>query len=194
METATGLAAQVATNTVTTNIVTTNIVTTNPAAPQTQIQIELMIGSILAETLGLGGPKTILLVEDEAFVREATAEALQSAGYTVLIARSGEEAIESYRRRAQPVDLLLADVVMPGMSGYELAAEFLVLCPSAPVLLMSGYVDELGLSTSSLYCKTYVDCKTYLGKPFSISSLLNKVREALGENPLQSKPPADPHH
>jgi CheY-like chemotaxis protein len=184
METTTGLATQVA----------TNIVTTNMAAPQTQVQIEIMIGSILAETREVGGPKTILLVEDEAFVREATAEALQSAGYTVLIARSAAEAIEAYRRRAQPVDLLLADVVMPGMSGYELAAEFLVLCPSAPVVLMSGYVDELGLSTSSPYCKTYVDCKTYLGKPFSISSLLNKVREALAENSLQSKPPADPHH
>jgi CheY-like chemotaxis protein len=178
METITGLAAQVATNMV---------------AHQTQIQIEIMIGSILAETLEVGGPKTILLVEDEAFVREATAEALQSAGYTVLIARSAAEAIEAYRRRAQPVDLLLADVVMPGMSGYELAGEFLALCPSAPVVLMSGYVDELGLSQSP-YCRTYVDCKTYLGKPFSISSLLSKVREALGGNSLQSKPSADPHH
>jgi CheY-like chemotaxis protein len=188
-ETTTGLATQVATN-----LVTTNMVTTNMAAPQTQIQIELMIGSISAETVAVGGPKTILLVEDEAFVREAIAEALQSAGYTVLIARSAEEAIEACRRRAQPVDLLLADVVMPGMSGYELAAEFLALCPSAPVLLMSGYVDELGLSTSSPYSKTYVDSKAYLGKPFSISSLLNKVREALGGNSLQSKPPADSHH
>jgi CheY-like chemotaxis protein len=152
-------------------------------APQT-------FGSVFPVSPGLGGSQTILLVEDEAFVREATAEALQSVGYTVLIARSATEALEAHRRSSQPVDLLLADVVMPGMSGYELAAEFLALCPSAPVLLMSGYVDELGFCSSSPDSKTYIDCKKYLGKPFSIASLLGKVREALG-NSLQSNPPAD---
>ncbi len=86
-------------------------------------------------------PQTILLVEDEAFVRKVTAEVLESAGYRLVIAESAEEAL-AYRGRPAP-DLLLADVVMPGMSGRELAAEFTCLYPSTRVLLMSGYAGEL---------------------------------------------------
>jgi len=88
-------------------------------------------------------PETILLVEDEAFVRNATAEVLESAGYRLVIAASAAEALDAYRKCVGRVDLLLADVVMPGMSGSELAAEFERLCPRARVLLMSGRDEQV---------------------------------------------------
>ncbi|MFZ0278702.1 MAG: response regulator [Candidatus Sulfotelmatobacter sp.] len=87
------------------------------------------------------GPQTILLVEDEAFVRKVTAEVLESAGYRLVIAADAGEAL-AYRGRLAP-DLLLADVIMPGMSGRELASEFTRLYPNTRVLLMSGYEEQL---------------------------------------------------
>ena len=118
------------------------------------------------------GPETILLVEDEAFVRKATAEVLESAGYRLVIARTAAEALEACRRCLRPVDLLLTDIVMPGMSGRDLAAEFTSLCPRARVLLMSGDA-ELAACEGSRYGKKY------LTKPFSVRVLLSRVREAL---------------
>src|SRR5271169_5407250 len=78
---------------------------------------ETMPGAAFVEPAPRGGPETILLVEDEGFVRKVTAEVLESAGYKVVIAGNAGEALEVYRRLSGPVDLLLADVVMPGMSG-----------------------------------------------------------------------------
>jgi CheY-like chemotaxis protein len=126
------------------------------------------------------GPETILLVEDEAFVRKATAEVLESAGYRLVITKNAAEALEAYRRRLRPVDLLLTDVVMPGMSGHDLAAEFESLCPRARVLLMSGHEQQpAGRERSRPGRKC-------LAKPFSIRILLNKVRETLDTNPFES--------
>jgi two-component system cell cycle sensor histidine kinase/response regulator CckA len=117
--------------------------------------------------------KTILLVEDEAFVRRAIAEVLGSAGYGLMIAGSAAEAFAVCHKRFGSIDLLLADVVMPGMSGRELAAEFETRYPSAQVLLMSGYPEQLAL------CELSTSEKKYLAKPFSIGALLQRVREAL---------------
>jgi len=119
------------------------------------------------------GPETILLVEDEAFVRKATAEVLESAGYRLVTASSAAEAFEAYARCFRPVDLLLADVVMPGMSGHDLAAEFGSRCPRARVLLMSGHAEQLARFERSHYGRM---C---LAKPFSIPTLLRRVREVL---------------
>jgi DNA-binding NtrC family response regulator len=116
---------------------------------------------------------TILLVEDEAFVRWATAEVLESAGYRLVTAGSAAEALDACRKRFEPVDLLLADVVMPGMSGRDLAAEFESCCPSAQILLMSGYPEQLA------WCEPSTSGKKYLAKPFSVSMLLQRVREVL---------------
>jgi two-component system cell cycle sensor histidine kinase/response regulator CckA len=125
-----------------------------------------------------GGPETILLVEDEGFVRKVTAEVLESAGYKVVIAHSSSDALDAYRRLSVPVDLLLADIVMPGMSGRDLATEFESLCPRARVLLMSGYAGQLAS------CLLSPCGKTYLAKPFSARMLLIKVREVLDTNPF----------
>ncbi len=141
---------------------------------------ETMIGAVFADARPLGISETILLVEDEVFVREATMEVLESAGYHVVMAASATEALEAYRTCSGTVDLLLADVVMPGMSGRELAERFKTLCPGGRVLLMSGYADQLPLFKSSPHCNAY------LGKPFSMTALLKGVREILDTNPLYS--------
>ena len=119
------------------------------------------------------GKETILLAEDEAFVRKATGEALESAGYRVIVAGSAAQALEAHRNCGEQVDLLLSDLVMPGISGHELANEFLVLCPNVRVLLMSGYVEKLAL------CQLFFYGRKYLAKPFSIPVLLRRVREVL---------------
>jgi len=123
------------------------------------------------------GPETILLVEDEAFVRQAAAEALESAGYRLLIAGSAAEALEAYRKCVRPVDLLLADVVMPGTSGRELVAKFKGLSPGTRILLMSGYAEQMAA------CEPSPHARKWLAKPFSIHTLLRAVREALNTNP-----------
>jgi two-component system, cell cycle sensor histidine kinase and response regulator CckA len=140
------------------------------------VAAEPMMGVAFAEAAPSPGLETILLVEDEAFVRKVTAEVLETAGYSVVIAGNAPEALEAYDRRSQSVDLLLADVVMPGMSGRELAAEFKTRCPLGRVLLMSGYADQLA------FCQLSPNCKAYLGKPFSIGTLLKRVREVLDTN------------
>ena len=145
----------------------------NTPGIESAMAAEPMMGVAFVESAQSRGLETILLVEDEAFVRKVTAEVLESAGYSVVIAGNAPEALEAYGRRCQSVDLLLADVVMPGMSGRELAAEFKTRCPLGRILLMSGYADQLSL------CQSSPDHKAYLGKPFSIGTLLKRVREVL---------------
>ncbi len=103
----------------------------------------------------------------------------------MVIARSPAEALEALRGCSHSVDLLLADVVMPGMSGRELATEFNTLCPSAQVLLMGGGANELAL------CQLSLSCERYLGKPFSVPILLSEVREALRGSSCELKIPSD---
>jgi two-component system cell cycle sensor histidine kinase/response regulator CckA len=131
-----------------------------------------MTGAVLAKAGRWGGLETILLVEDEAFVRKVTAQVLESAGYSLVIAASAAEALQAYRGCSERVDLLLADVVMPGMSGRELASEFERTYPSVRVLLMSGYTDQLARCERPRRGQC-------LAKPFSMGMLLLRVREAL---------------
>jgi CheY-like chemotaxis protein len=141
---------------------------------------KIIVGAILTDTVAAVafaatrrcGPETILLVEDEAFVRKVTAEVLESAGYRLVIAGDAGEAL-AYRGRLAPPDLLLADVIMPGMSGRELAFEFTSCDPSTRVLLMSGYASQLA-DREPPSC-----VREYLAKPFSIRTLLSRVREVL---------------
>jgi two-component system cell cycle sensor histidine kinase/response regulator CckA len=139
---------------------------------------EMMRGSASSDTHDRKANETVLLLEDQAFVRQATADALESAGYRVLLAGSAAQAWTVYRQCLEAVDLLLADLVMPGTSGRELAVEFAVLCPQVRILLMSGSAEQL---TS---CESGPDRKRYLEKPFSIPILLQRVREELDGSPL----------
>jgi len=85
--------------------------------------------------------KTVLLVDDEDAIREAASEALRSMGYAVLEASSGPEALEVSAARECKIDLLLTDLIMPGMTGRALAETLSARCPGLEVIFMSGYVD-----------------------------------------------------
>jgi two-component system, cell cycle sensor histidine kinase and response regulator CckA len=122
----------------------------------------------------LKGRETILLVEDYASVRGAARQILLRQGYTVLECTDGDSALELLAKSKQPINLLLTDVVMPVMSGRELAERFRVRCPGAKTLYMSGYPDQAIVNHGIL-----APGVAYLQKPFSSASLSRKVREVL---------------
>ena len=122
----------------------------------------------------VGGNERILLVEDEAAVRGVARRILERAGYTVLEARHGADALLVWREHAGAVDLLLTDVRMPEMGGLELVAALRAERPTLPVVVMSGYSD-VGAPGNTEW---------FLEKPFSREALLRCVRKALdGERP-----------
>ncbi len=122
-----------------------------------------------------GGSEHILLVEDEPSVRSVTARILTSAGYRVTAAANGAEALTHFAGATPPVDLLLTDLVMPGIGGRALADRLLSEHPGLRVLYTSGYTDDevmlRGIAEEGLH---------FLPKPASRAELLRKVREALG--------------
>jgi PAS domain S-box-containing protein len=121
-----------------------------------------------------GGAETILLVEDEEPVRKLAASVLEDAGYTVLPAGDAEDALRIAKDHARAIDLLLTDVVMPGMDGWDLAANLRAVHPSAKVLYTSGYSEYVRT--------TPVDCRnpnSMLNKPFTPRTLVRRVRDAL---------------
>ena len=127
------------------------------------------------EQAGAGGGELILLVEDDDLVRDYAGEQLQSAGYRVLRAANGPEALEILRAR-DDIDLLFTDVVMPGgMSGRLLADEALLLHPHIRVLYTSGYTENAIVHHGRLDAGVQL-----LNKPYRRSVLLDKVRQVLG--------------
>jgi PAS domain S-box-containing protein len=122
------------------------------------------------------GDETILIAEDEEAVRRAAQRILEAAGYEVLTASNGDEAVALVRAHAGDIHLLLTDVVMPGMSGRELAERLEVLRPALKVLFVSGYTDDAIVHHGVLETGT-----PFLGKPFAVSALTRKVREVLDE-------------
>src|SRR5262249_41137879 len=111
------------------------------------------------------GVETILLAEDVEPVRRFLVEALEEAGYRVLSAASGEDALEL--ARGERIDLLLSDVVMPGITGPELADALEAAIPGLPVLLMSGYAEE------------GVGSRAFILKPFDAYTLTHRIRGLL---------------
>jgi signal transduction histidine kinase len=120
------------------------------------------------------GTETVLVVEDEPSVRALVRGVLQATGYTVLEASRGEEALEVMQQHHGPIDLLLTDVVMPGMSGPELAARRGQHHPEAKVLYMSGYTGDVAVRHGVLG-----QSSAYLQKPITPTTLSRKVREVL---------------
>jgi len=120
------------------------------------------------------GTETVLLVEDAAAVRAVTKQVLERQGYTVVEAPDGEAAVRLAQRHRGPIHLLLTDVVMPRVSGRELAEQLARVRPDTRVLYASGYTDDSVVRHGILESGT-----AYLQKPFSPESLARKVREVL---------------
>jgi two-component system cell cycle sensor histidine kinase/response regulator CckA len=136
-------------------------------------------------TVGEGGPastpsrsssggETVLLIEDDATVRHAAERALRSAGYRVLAAGGGAQAIELLQRETAPLHLILTDVVMHGQGGREVARRITELRPGVRTLYMSGYTHE-AISQHGVLDEGL----DFLPKPFTPSVLLSRVRQSL---------------
>ena len=137
------------------------------AAPQ---KIEIgVVEPILAK-----GSETILLVEDEEVVRGLAKKILEQSGYKVLAAARGEEAIRFGLEGAEPIDLLLTDVVMPETSGKEVADRLRESLPGLRVVFMSGYTDQAIVHHGVLDSNV-----EFIQKPFTPNALVRKVREVL---------------
>jgi PAS domain S-box-containing protein len=120
------------------------------------------------------GCETLLLVEDEASVRQASRQFMARIGYTVLEATDGEDALRVSRDYAGPIHLMISDVVMPRVSGPRLAAQLADERPDMKVLFVSGYAENTVLKHGKIDVTT-----RFLQKPFSLKVLGKKVREVL---------------
>jgi len=121
----------------------------------------------------LNDPRTILLVEDEIFVRQVASEVLRAAGYRVLSAQNAAEAAQIYAEAEGDVDLLLTDLILPGETGRALGKRLRLADPLLPVLLATGYGDQMN-------CGAGEEC---LAKPFASEDLLGKVRRLIEKSP-----------
>ena len=132
------------------------------------------------------GTETVLLVEDEEGVRDLACESLRASGYSVLEARDGVQALEVAERHAGPIHLLLSDMVMPRMGGQELVERLRAVRPDVKTILMSGYSEYNGTEFRQADSSYLL-----LGKPFSLATLVGKVREALSPQPVGQSSPAN---
>jgi PAS domain S-box-containing protein len=130
------------------------------------------------------GNETILFVEDEDSVRELVREYLSAAGYRMLEASDGEQALQISSAHSGPIHLLITDVVMPHLSGRELAARLSPARPDLKVLFISGYTDDNIFRSGVLE-----GGMAFLQKPFNLKTLAQKVREVLdGPSPAMASP------
>ena len=144
-----------------------------------KIYLPLAEGSVqtsgeVPEVAATGGSETILVVEDDDALRRLAIRFLEPAGYTVLAAASGEEALLLLERHDGPVHLMLTDVVMPGMSVRNLAQQVSTSHPGMKVVYTSGYTDDVIVHHGVLDEGTH-----FLGKPYTVVELRRKVREVL---------------
>ena len=143
--------------------------------PRVDVTLEGRCGEESGEEYPTGN-ETVLVVEDEEEVRNLTVKVLRGQGYRVFEAAGGNEALLLCQGLTHLPQLLVADVVMPVMSGQQLAQQLALLCPKMKVLYISGYTDERiayhGILAQGIH---------FLQKPFSPSTLVQKVRKVLGQ-------------
>ncbi len=120
------------------------------------------------------GDETILLVEDDAALRQVASRILRTAGYTVLAAESGSEALALVENHPEKIALLLTDVVLPGMSGPELASQLKKSRPDMQLLFTSGFTDDAVVRDN-----VKDSAIAFIGKPYSVGELTRKVREVI---------------
>ena len=131
-------------------------------------------------SMSLSGTETILVVEDDEKLQALAARVLGARGYRILTASSGAEAQRVAESLREPIHLLLSDVVLPGIDGYELAGELAAARPSMRTLFMSGFTGEHAAPAK-------IDGAAFLAKPFTPSDLLQKVRQVLDVRPAPDR-------
>lgn len=141
-----------------------------PKADKQELEVENIA---LAGEL-IGGHETVLLVEDDEFVLDMARESLIELGYSVLTASNGNEALALFIEREAEIDLVLTDVVMPGMGGPVLVMALRKIKPNLPVLYMTGYASE-----QEYYGQVLKSGNIVLQKPFEAKELANSLRKAL---------------
>jgi DNA-binding NtrC family response regulator len=115
-------------------------------------------------------------VDDEQYIRELGVELLTDVGYEVLTATDGENAVELYRKEQKRIDLVILDLVIPGMGGKKCYEEILKINPLAKILIVSGYsVNGPGQEAME------AGAKGFIGKPFDVSNMLITIRNILDE-------------
>lgn len=122
--------------------------------------------------------RTVLLVEDEPFVREATRSILESAGFEVLSAEDAVDAMKIYEACKRRIDLVMTDMVLPGRTGRQLGQDLQQRSPEVKVLVTSGY-GNAEYATEEPESRTY-----FLAKPYSRRGLVEKIEKILGTMPL----------
>jgi CheY-like chemotaxis protein len=137
-----------------------------------QMKAETAKTAGLENTQGSSAP-VILLVEDELIVREVTHEVLRHAGYTVVECSGAKEALHLADKHKGRIDLLLTDVVMPGMSGPDLAKHLQDLQPGVVTVFMSGYAESDVARRMNQFAAIHIQ------KPFTVDVLLSRIGEAL---------------
>ena len=141
------------------------------------------MGNPIARTIPFAAPfgadmpalhGSILLVEDESFVREVTAEILEAVGYRVLKARSAVEAVRQFNKHPTEIELLLVDVVLPGKNGCDVVKELKRQAPALKTIFISGYPQNRAYTNQEPNGQAI-----YLPKPFSVGSLMQKIRDVM---------------
>lgn len=122
----------------------------------------------------LSGTETVLAVDDDPSMLGILEEVLKPLGYKVLSASNGEEALAMAAKHREKIDLLLTDVMLPGIKGQELAKQLLRRCPDVNILFMSGY-----LCPSMAHSDSDQRFEAFIQKPFSPNALLRKIRKLL---------------
>ena len=126
------------------------------------------------EDLPAGGSETILLVDDDEVIRDVGRATLTQFGYTVLTAADGQTAVERYREEPAGIDLVLLDLIMPGMSGRRCLEALISIYPQVKVVIASGYSD-----TQNGMDVIRAGAKGFIGKPYEVRKLLSAVRDVL---------------
>ena len=142
--------------------------------PRISAPLAAVASAPMKETIRPAGTETILLVEDEEAMRKATKRILDGAGFTVLVASDGVDALQVSARHSEEINLLLTDVVMPHMGGKALAQALIETRPLLKVIYMSGYTDDAIINHGVLETGT-----NFIGKPFTEDSLIRKVQEVI---------------
>lgn len=143
-----------------------------PDSEQETLNISALVVEKLSETLR--GTETILLVEDDELVRRLIHDVLENWGYRLIDAANGVEALSTCEHGEYPIHLLVTDVVMPGMSGRDVASRVAALRPEIKVLFMSGYTAEAIVHQGMLDGNT-----PFIQKPFEPDAFARKVRDVL---------------